>query len=197
MKRNIINNKIYNILIPLILVFLFLPATVKGAKKKFFADLSVNLFSHSDTEFKKVYKSSITVPEIAIGYFFSGNFYIFGGFEFFSVDGSTPELNFDLKMDQKTFSLGGGYYKEFSEKLGLSGELGLAFISYTEESKDLELKSKSSCTGFRLRGKLQYKISDLIGLYIKLGYTIAKDTIDDISKKFGGLSTGLGIKFSF
>ncbi len=190
-------NKNYSMMVILVLCLLFIPSIVKSAEKGFYVDVSVSLFSNSDVDFKEAYKSSIMVPEINLGYFFTDNLYVFGGYEFYKVDGKTPEWDFTLNMDQKILSLGAGYFKEFSEKLGLSGELGLVSISYTEKLIDLELENKDSCIGFRLRTKLQYKISNLIGLYLKLGYTIAKDTIDDVENNFGGISTGVGINIFF
>ncbi len=186
-----------HILIVSIILILLLPSWVKGADKGFFADISLNLFSNSDSDFKDAYKSSIMVPEINIGYFITDSLYVFGGYEFYKVDGKTPGWDFELNMDQKILSFGAGYNKGLSEKLGISGEFGVVSISYTEKLIDLELENKSSCIGFRLRTKLQYNISDMIGLYIKLGYTIAKDTIDNIDNNFGGLSTGLGLNLTF
>ena len=190
-------NKNYTMLAIIVLGLLSMPSIVKAGDKGFFANLSINLSSNSDAEFKDAYKASIMVPEIGIGYFLSNKFYIFGGFELFSVDGKTPEWNFALEMDQKIFSLGAGYYQKFSEKFGLSAEIGLVSVNYTEKLIDLKLENKSSCLGFRLRTKLQYKISNQIGLYLKLGYTIAKDTIDDIENNFGGIKTGFGLSLSF
>jgi hypothetical protein len=181
----------------MILILLFLPSITNGAEKSFFADLTLNSFFPSDSDYKTIYKSSIILPEISIGYFFSQKFYVFGGFGFYSVAGKTPAWDFDAKMTQNIFSLGGGYFKEFSETLGLNGELGLVYISYTEELTDLELKNKSNCIGFRFSTKVQYKLSTLISLAIKLGYTVAKDTTDNITSNFGGLNTGLIIRFSF
>lgn len=185
------------ILVISMIIILLLPSMIRADKKGLFADLSIKIFSNSDAEFKEVYQSSIMVPEINIGYFLSENLYIFGGFEFYKVDGKTPEWQFTLEMDQKIFSFGAGYFKKISEKLGLSGAIGLVSISYTEKLLDLELENKSSSIGFRLRTKFQYKISALIGLYFKLGYTMAKDTLDDLENNFGGFSTGLGLKLSF
>ncbi len=187
----------YIMLAIIVLSLLFIPSIVKSAEKGFYADVSISLFSNSDTEFKEAYKSSIMIPEINIGYFFSKSLYVFSGFEFYKADGNTSEWDFNLNMDQKIFSFGAGYFKEFSKKLGLSGELGIVSISYIEKLIDLALENKDSCTGFRMRAKLHYKISDLIGVYLKLGYTIAKNTIDDLENNFGGISTGIGAEFFF
>jgi hypothetical protein len=182
--------------------FLGLPSSLQAetnsnSDKGFFVDLSLNYFFPSDADFKDIYKESLMIPFIGAGYHFSRNFYIFGGFEFYSIEGKTPVWDFNTKMTQNVISFGGGYFKDLSEKVGISGELGLVFINYTEEITDLNLENKDNCMGFRLGTKLQYQLSDLISLALKIGYTIAKDTIDDFTTNFGGLHTGLGLLFIF
>jgi len=167
----------------------------KVPEKKLFLDLTINSFFPSDSEFKAIYKSSILVPEIGIGYIFAKKFYVFGGFEFLKVTGKTPQLSFELDTSQKIFYFGGGYLKNLSSRLYLNGELSIVYLSFTEELKDLELENKGNFTGLRLGTKLQYKISKVFRFFIKLGYTFIKDTSDDITSNYSGFKTGLGVTF--
>jgi len=185
-----------NLLIVFILVLL-LSTTVMAGEKSFFADLSFNSFSNSDSEFKDVYKSSIMVPQIIVGYFFSDNLYAFAGFEFYKVDGKTPKVGFDVNMNQKNFLFGGGYSYKLSDKLNINGELGILSISYTETLEILNLENKGSCVGFLIGTKLKYGITDKLSSYLKLTYYIAKDNLDDIDINFGGLNIGIGIRILF
>ncbi len=194
---NSIRKNNHLLLIFVITITLLLPSIAEGAEKNLFIDISVNIFFPSDSDFKNIYSNSVTIPEINLGYYLTSELYVFGGMGFSSIKGKTPEWGFDLKMSQNIFSLGGGYFKELSEKLGLSGQLALAYISYNEELTSLGMSNKSNCLGFRLSTLLQYKISKHISLAFKLGYMAAKDTIDDLTSNFGGLNTGLGIIFLF
>lgn len=169
----------------------------KTSRQRFFIGLSINSFYPSNSEFKTIYKESVMIPEVSVGFFLLEKLYFFGGYEFYKVEGKTPQWDLNSEMDQKILSFGAGYFIDLSEKLGLSAELGMVSISYTEKLIDFELENKSSCTGFRLGSKLQYKISSLIGFNLSLGYTIIKDEIDDISTDFGGLRLGIGAKISF
>ena len=187
----------HSLLIIMIMVIMLSPSMTNGAEKNLFIDLSVNIFFPNSTDFKNIYSGTILNPEINVGYFLTGELYVFGGLGFYSSEGKTPGWDFDVKMTQNIFSLGGGYFKELSEKLGLSGQLALAYISYNEELTSLELGNKSNCLGLRLSTSLQYKLSDQISLALKLGYLAAKDTMDDLTSNFGGINTGLGVIFLF
>jgi len=184
-------------LIILIMVIMLSPSMINGAEKNLFIDLSVNFFFPNSTDFKNIYSSSVISPRITGGYFITDNFFAFGGLRFYSTKGKTVEWDFDVEMTQTILSLGGGYFKELSEKLGFRGEIALAYISYNEELTGMELGNKGNCGGFILNTSLQYKLSEQISLAFKLGYLAAKDTVDDLTSNFGGINTGLSVIFLF
>jgi hypothetical protein len=192
-----------------LLVFLLFPVWGLGAEtkvaggshaarfSKIFAGMSFSLFSPSQSEFREIYKPIIVHPQIRVGYFFSPRVYIFSTFDFFSLNGKTPEWEMDTKLTQRIFSLGAGYRKEISGKISASGALSLVYLAYKEEIQTLAMENSSNCLGFSLEGAIYYKFSRKIKGITCLSYSVAQKTSDDVTAKFGGFRLGIGALFCF
>ncbi len=186
-----------NVFLLSVSILLMLPASAFAKNEKgVFIDLSANLFINSESEFRDAYKSSIFVPEFGIGYFFTDNFYCFGAFELFRVNGKTPQWSMKMEIKQKTFSIGAGYRMQLTDNISICGECAGVSVKYTEALPALKLENDGSCIGIRGRAKLNYSLSRKFDLVFKIGYTYANDTVNGIEKSFGGINTGLGIRYN-
>jgi len=206
MKTKKINSH-YLFIVLFMVILLTMPFSVNAQTKEnnkssffnkgFYIDLMMNGMYPFDSDFRDVYKSFVIYPEIGAGYILSEKIYVFGNFGFYNLEGTTPEWDFTVKMDQKIISAGGGYLKQLSDKIGASAELGLTYVTYTEELEVMEIENSDNCIGFFIGGKGYYSISELLNLVLKVKYSTISEDIEDVSVNFGGLNFGFGLMLTF
>jgi hypothetical protein len=176
---------------------------------KFFISITGNYMIPSEKDFSDSYGSGIFDPEIRAGYKFSRAFYIWGGYSFSSKSSTSspvddPNIKTSAKWQQKFFSLGLGYNRNISFKFGWKAEVGVVYVSCTEEmiikekEENVFFGEESGKTmGVRIGGSGIFKISGRLFTEISMGYLFASSTIDDISIKLGGLKAGIGLGLRF
>ena len=189
-KMNILNNGRTTIISILILIVLFFAPTASGSEKKGLVLLSASYFGYSDSRHKEVYSSGNIYPEIKVGFKAYRDFYLWGSYGFLTADGVTPVLEEATKINYHHMSIGGGYSGNFSERFDYLVELGLLYVKYREKAMGEELSGSS--VGFRLDGCLILNINKVLFTVVTLGYLFAKDEVEDITLKLGGIKAGIG-----
>ena len=178
----------------LLLMFFLLPFMpvngFAGDRIKF--SVTGNYLYPSDADFREIYGNGHFYPELKLGYKVSRIFYLWGGYGFFTADGTIPVLNYDAKTTQHFFSGGLGFITKISHRLMYSVEVGPFYVKYKEEALGDELSD--SALGFRLDGGLLYRLGHSLLVEITLGYLSASDSIEGLDVKLGGFKTGIGLE---
>lgn len=169
------------------------------AADRFMLSVSANYLAPADSQYKDIYGSSIIFPEIRAGFKLFMGMYVWGGFGFFSADGTTPILEREAKSKHTYFSGGVGYMSKILPKLSYKLEAGVFSVNYKEESMGLEYSD--SAVGFRVDGGIVFNLTRIFFVEVSLGYLRASDTVidngDKYSVKLGGFRTGAGIGVRF
>jgi hypothetical protein len=168
-----------------------------GRYSKVFIGVSFNLFSPSQSDFRDIYRPIIVHPQIRAGYFISPKAYVFSTFDFFTLNGKTPEWQMDARLTQRILSLGAGYRTEISGKISASGALSGVYLSYQEEIPAIAVKDSSSCLGFAIESALDYRFGNKIRGITCLSYTNVQKTHNEVTAKFGGFRLGMGVLYCF
>jgi hypothetical protein len=162
-------------------------------------NVSANVLKPNDEGYRDTYGNSLFYPELKLGYKVMQDFYLWGGFGYLSVNGTTiGDLQLDSKSTQTILSLGIGYNGKLGKSLDYMLELGACSFNYKEEAMDMEISD--SAIGFRVDGTLAYCLGKGFYAGLVLGYMTASDTIKfegvNYDIKLGGLKAGivLGIK---
>lgn len=150
-----------------------------------------NYLVSSDEDFKTIYGSGRLFPELKAGVKIFKDLHIWAAVGFFSDKGTTPILQADAKTNQTFISGGIGYTFNLTPKLNNKIEIGFTNINYKEESMGEEYSD--SAFGFRIEDEIMYSFGKQLYLSLNLGYIAAKDTVEDLELKPGGLKVGVGI----
>ncbi len=182
-------------IISILIVVLTISVYSKG-----FITISGNTFMSSDSEYKNIYSNSIFYPELTAGYNIYKNIFIWAGFGFISITGtSSGELQLESKSKRSFFSFGSGYNLNISKKLDLMLKAGIANMRYKEEAFGETISDNK--LGVKLGGKLFYYIAKNFFINVSIGYQLVNDTFDyegeNLDIKLSGLSTGIGIGVKF
>lgn len=161
--------------------------------EKFIVSISANSLIPADSYFKDTYKNSILYPKLRAGVKAFRDFYIWGSYGFFSVEGKTPNLQLDAKSTQNFISFGVGYLFSMSKAISLDAAIGGSYINYTEEAMGLEVSG--SKLGFCVEGGISYNIGKHFFTRLSVDYLAASDTVEGVDIKLGGFTAGIGIGF--
>jgi hypothetical protein len=176
-----------------VMVFVLCAFVFSG--EKFMVSATGNYLNPSDSGFKDVYGNSVYYPEIKAGYILFGGFYVWGGYGFFSKEGTTTELEQRAKSSQHFLSFGFGYCGKFSEKFGYKAELGLFNADYKEEAMGEQVTGNS--IGFGIEAGILYRVLSSLFFKISAGYLSASDKVEDVEIKLGGFKAGIGVEARF
>jgi len=165
------------------------------AGERFIFSVSGNYLLPSDKTFKDIYGKGLFYPELKAGFKVFKRLYLWVGYGFFSVNGTTLVLGREAKSDQKFLSGGAGYILHITKKFDYKIELGLFQASYKEESMGEELSD--SAIGLRIDGGVIFNLGRIFYVEISLGYLEASDTIKNFKVKLGGFRTGIGLGLKF
>jgi hypothetical protein len=154
-----------------------------------------NYLRPAESGFSDIYGSGPIYPGVAGGYKFNRNWYIWGGYSFFSKKGKSAVLEKPSKWKQEYFSLGIGYYKNISIRVAGRVSVGAMVVRFSEEA--FGDKVTANTFGVELEAAGIYKISQLLFTEITLGYLVASDTVEEISINLGGVRAGVGLGLRF
>ena len=172
------------------LITILFASTAAASEKKGLVLLSASYFGYSDSRQKEVYSSGNIYPEIKAGSKVYQDFYVWGRCGFLTANGKTPILEETAKINYLHLSIGGGYKGNFSERLAYLVELGLLYVNYKETAMGEEVSGSS--VGFMLGGGVIFNIGKVFFAEVSLGYLNAKDEVEDITLKLGGIKAGIG-----
>lgn len=162
---------------------------------KMFIAVTGNYMIPAVENFTEIYGRVVISPEINAGYKFYRDFYIWGGFSFFTKSGASLVLKEPTQWKQRYFTLGLGYYKNMPLNFGWEIKAGAMFVNYSEEA--FEEKVTANAPGIRIDVSANYKLSDhWYGLFT-VSYLLVSDKVDDMDVKVGGIKTGIGLGFRF
>ena len=181
------------ILLVSVMVFVLCGPVFSG--EKFMVSVTGNYLNPSDSGFKDVYGSSVYYPEIKAGYKLYKGFYIWGGYGFFSKEGTTTELGQEAKSTQQFLSFGIGHNGKFSEKLEYKAELGVISANYKEEAMDEEVTGNS--IGYGAETGILFRVWSSFFIKISAGYFNATDKFEEVEIKLGGIKAGIGVEARF
>ena len=178
-----------------ICMILLISAGIFG-KERFTVSLTGHYFVPADPDYKDVYGKGKFSPEFKIGKKLSGGLYLWTGYGYLSAKGKTVGV-FEEKTrsSQHFLYFGPGFTGKITGRLDYLAELGLFHARYQEEALDEEVTG--SAWGFRAEAGLCYKIMDNLYSGLILGYSSARDEIEEVQIKLGGLETGLRISLRF
>jgi hypothetical protein len=172
---------------------------------KFFISVIGNRMFPLAEDFDNIYGSGLFLPEITAGFKFFRDFYVWGGYGYFSKSGATTPHEYEAKLEQKFLSLGFGYNGNLSIIFGWKAEVGVVHVSFREEmsikdensSLEKSFEESSKSLGVKINSAGILKITDRLYTEISIGYLFASDTINEIYIKLGGLRTGIGLGLRF
>lgn len=162
---------------------------------KIFFLVAGNYLRPAESRFENIYGSGPIYPGIAGGYKFSRNWYIWGGYSFFSKNGKSAVLQKPSKWKQAYSSLGIGYYWDKTIRLAWRVGGSAMYVNFSEEAFDDKVTANTFGVGFEAAGI--YKINRLLFTEISLAYLYASDTVEEIEIKLGGLKAGIGLGLRF
>ncbi|MDQ1350411.1 MAG: hypothetical protein QG657_713, partial [Acidobacteriota bacterium] len=162
---------------------------------KIFFLVSGNYLRPAESGFADIYGSEPIYPGIAGGYKFNRNWYIWGGYSFFSKKGKSAVLEKPSRWKQAYCSLGIGYYQDLSLRFAVRAGLGTIYVRFSEEAFGDKVTANTFGVGLEAAGI--YKIDKHLFTEISLGYLFASDTVEEIEIKLGGLRAGIGLGLRF
>lgn len=154
-----------------------------------------NYLRPAESRFGDIYGSGPIYPGVAGGYKFNHNWYIWGGYSFFSKNGKSAVLEKPSRWKQEYFSLGIGYYQNISLRFAWRGSIGAMVVRFSEEAFGDKVTAETFGGGLEAAGV--YKINRLLFTEISLAYLYASDTVEEIEIKLGGLRAGIGLGLRF
>jgi hypothetical protein len=153
----------------------------------------------SEDSFDDFYGNGLLYQEIAAGWKFIRNFFIWGGFGFASKNGNAADLGNLSQWRQKYLSLGFGYHKHLSIRLAWKASVGAVSVSTSEKwpDEEVEVMVDTNSIGVRIEVAGIYKVSKRLFTEISVGYLYAGDTIENEYINLGSLKVGfsLGLRF--
>ncbi|MCP4156215.1 MAG: hypothetical protein GY757_51355 [bacterium] len=183
------------VIISMLMVLIFPAARGVVYAGNGFISVSANFLAPADENFKEIYKSALFYPEVKAGVNIFKGLYVWGGYGFFSVDGTTLQLSMPASSEHKYLSGGVGYMVALNGSISFKAEAGVFNAKYKEEAMDLELSE--SVMGLRVNGGLMFRIARIFFIEASLSYMNAKDAIEGIDIKLGGFKSGIGVGIAF
>jgi len=162
---------------------------------KMFFLVSGNYLLPAESGFADIYGSGPIYPGVTAGYKFNRNWYIWGGYSFFSKKGKSAVLEKPSKWKQAYSSLGIGYYKNISIRAAWKGSIGAMYVRFSEEAFDDKVTANTFGVGLEAAGI--YKIGQHLFTEITLAYLYAPDTVEEVNIELGGLRAGIGLGLRF
>ena len=162
---------------------------------KIFFLVSGNYLLPAESRFKDIYGSGPIYPGVAAGYKFCRNWYIWGGYSFFSKNGKSAVLEKPSKWKQTYLALGLGYYNNLSIRFAWRAGIGAMYVRFSEEAFGDKVTAETFGGGLEAAGI--YKINRLLFTEITLAYLYAPDTVEEIEIKLGGVRAGFGLGLRF
>lgn len=176
-------------------MILFLSGGVFG-KERFTVSLTGHYFVPADSDYKDIYGKGKFFPDFKIGAKLSRGLYLWAGYGYLSAKGKTVGvLEEETKSSQHFLYFGPGYTGNLTGRLDYLAELGLFHARYQEEA--LGEKVTGSAWGFRAEAGLCYKITDNLYSGLTVGYSSARDEVEEVRIQLGGFVTGLRIGLRF
>jgi len=162
---------------------------------KLFFLVSGNYLLPAESRFKDIYGSGPIYPGITGGYKFTRNWYIWGGYSFFSKNGKSAVLQKPSKWKQAYSSLGIGYYWDKTIRLAWRVGGSAMYVRFSEEAFGDKVTAETFGVGLEAAGI--YKIGQHLFTEITLAYLYASNTVEEIEIKLGGLRAGIGLGLRF
>ncbi len=181
--------------ISIIFMILVVAGSVYGSGNVF-TGINFGVLFPSDSNYKEIYGNSAFFPELEIGLQIYKGIMIIGEYGSFTKTGKTiGELKLDIKSSQSLMSIGVAHRVYSIKRLIIIAKSGIAFINYKEEAMGESISGNK--TGFMLGGDLVFNVSDKLYTKGAIKYRSAKDTINRMEIKLGGLSIGIGVGIKF
>lgn len=177
----------------ILIVIFFMSAvlTAGNSEKSFFLSVNSNLIMSADSNFRTLYSGAVTAPEFKAGYSLTRNLYLWGGLQYFSVDGKDNLFSIPTESSQTTLSLGAGTVFKLGRKFEMLIQGGLSAIKFKESVPGTEVSE--NLTGVRGDMIIRYLISGTIFTETGAGYMYASKDKEQQSIKAGGLKLFLGV----
>ena len=178
-----------------IVILIAVLSIVCHADGRFMAEISGQFISPSDQDYKDIYGKSVFYPDLRVGIKIIKDLYAWGSYGRFTRGGMTPVLAIETESSQNFFSFGLGYLFSLTDKLKLDTFAGLSSIHYEEKAMGMEVNG--SKIGLRIDGGLKFIVWKSMYTKSTLGYCGAKDAVDDVEIKLGGIQAGIGVGLQF
>jgi len=180
--------------IAVLIVFLLLATGTVAAADRALVAIGLSYMLPSDPGYREIYGSRVFYPEAWAGVRVLKGFHIFGGYGWFTKNGTTPELGLEAKSTQQLVWAGFGYIGSAAETVLFKLEAGPAYIGYKEESMGLTVSG--SQLGFRAGLGLLF-LGETVFTGLDLGFVGASDTVDDVKIKLGGFKATVSVGARF
>jgi len=172
-----------------------LMASSLAAADRVQVSLTANILFPADSAYREVYGGGPFMPELKAAYSFAGGFYAWAGYGLAFASGETPLLKEAAKSRQGFLAAGAGYRRPLAGGWSVFGELGLAGISYREET--LGSTISGSALGFAVNVGVRRDLGRRFFLLAQAGYVYGKKTFEDVAIKLGGAKAGIGAGIRF
>jgi hypothetical protein len=179
-------------IISIIIVLCLYSTGILFSEKYIWTNLSVNIFSHHDVKYKDIYGDFILAPEIKFNMSFFSDMYVWTSALYIPASWESEEYNITAKSKQLFLSVGLGDYMTFSEKLRGNFEIGIIYMTFSEQV-DVDTE-KGSDIGFRLNTGLTYRYSNYINFFTMISYIKGTSSVGIKEIKLGGLKLSAGVE---
>jgi hypothetical protein len=157
--------------------------------------LSASYFAPADGGFKEIYGSGGVLPGLRLEVGVVRCLSLYASYGYFSKKGTTPVLAEEAKSTQHHAALGASWNRGISTNLGLGLWGGLLYVSYKEEA--LGMQASGSAVGFEAGGHLRVSLGKKLFASPFISYGLARDTVEEVDLKLGGLRAGVGLGIFF
>lgn len=145
----------------------------------------------ADKNFRDFYGSGEIFPEVQVALSINKALFIQAGYGFFTDKATTEILKNETKSRQGYLSVGAGVNVPLAANTNLRFSAGALFCNYKETDPTDELKENA--VGFRVDGVLSFRLGGHLAIEPMVGYMNAKDTVEEIDVKLGGIKAGIGL----
>jgi hypothetical protein len=177
-------------------LFLLAGSLAAAADKKFTIRLTACLLRPADANYRDIYAQSVFLPRLELAYNFPIGLSLWAAYGWVKKNGQGQLSDIACSSLQQLVAAGPAYSMAVSKSVALRLAAGPLLVFYREKAGLWTVSGNT--LGADINAAVAWKFSCHLALEGRLGYLLARDSIDGGEKfKLGGMWGGLGLAVYF